>query len=219
MGKISILTEKQRKILDQIAKNKYLTNNFYFTGGTALSEYYLHHRYSEDLDFFTERKYNTQIIFTFINDLSKKFRFIFESELIEMLYRFTIRFSDKQILKLGFSYYPGKRVKKGKIINGIEIDSLLDIAINKISTVEQRYSIKDYVDLYFLFNKFTVWNLIEGARIKFNMEIEPWILASDFLYVEKFDFMPKMIKPLTLEQLKKFFRNKAKKLGLNRVEL
>lgn len=27
-------------------------NNFYLTGGTALSRAYLHHRFSDDLDFF-----------------------------------------------------------------------------------------------------------------------------------------------------------------------
>ncbi|MDR1696214.1 MAG: nucleotidyl transferase AbiEii/AbiGii toxin family protein [Endomicrobium sp.] len=30
--------------------------SFYFSGGTALSEYYLRHRYSEDLDFFRKMK-------------------------------------------------------------------------------------------------------------------------------------------------------------------
>ena len=213
MGKISILTSTQREILDQIAKSEYIVEHFYLTGGTALSEYYLQHRYSEDLDFFSEQKYDTQIIVTFINELSKKYGFTYELELIEMLYRYSIRFPNNEQLKLDFSYYPGKRVEKGKKINGITIDSLLDISINKLSTLEQRYNVKDYVDLYFLFNKYSVWDLIEGARVKFNMEIEPWILGTDFLYVEKFDFLPKMIKPLTLDELKNFFRELAKKLG------
>ncbi len=50
MGK-TILTPTQRQVLDILAKNSKFTS-FYLTGGTALSEYYLHHRLSEDLDFF-----------------------------------------------------------------------------------------------------------------------------------------------------------------------
>lgn len=31
-------------------------HDFYLTGGTALSRFYLHHRYSDDLDFFIHNK-------------------------------------------------------------------------------------------------------------------------------------------------------------------
>ena len=219
MGKISILTLDQRKILDQIIKNNYIKDNFYLTGGTALSEFYLKHRYSEDLDFFTENKYDTQVIINFIKQLSESLDFTFEAELLEFLYRFNLKLSNKNVLKLDFSYYPGKRVEKGEVYKDFEVDSLLDIAINKLSTIQQRYNVKDYVDLYFLLDKFTLWDLIEGVKIKFRMEIEPWILASDIIYcVEKFDSLPQMIKPLTLEKLKSFFRRLAKEIGSKAVE-
>ncbi len=218
MGKISILTKDQRVILNQIAKNAYIKDRFYLTGGTALSEFYLHHRYSDDLDFFTEDKYDTLAIFNFINDLRKQYRFSFESELIEYLYRFTLTFPDKSKLKMDFSYYRGKRVKKGILFKGIVIDSLLDIAINKISTITSRYEVKDFVDFYFLVKKFGFWHLREGAMVKFRMEIEPWIFAADLLYAEKFDTLPRMIKPLTLPKLQEFFRNLSKQLGKKRVE-
>ncbi|MDD4310358.1 MAG: nucleotidyl transferase AbiEii/AbiGii toxin family protein, partial [Candidatus Cloacimonetes bacterium] len=35
-----------------IAELKEVLDGFYLTGGTALDRFYLHHRYSEDLDFF-----------------------------------------------------------------------------------------------------------------------------------------------------------------------
>jgi predicted nucleotidyltransferase component of viral defense system len=50
MGKNTILIKEQKSILDLISKNQYLKSNFYFTGGTALSEIYLQHRLSEDID-------------------------------------------------------------------------------------------------------------------------------------------------------------------------
>lgn len=48
-----ILSSQQQLLLDLISEQKDITNNFYLSGGTALAEYYLHHRLSEDLDFFT----------------------------------------------------------------------------------------------------------------------------------------------------------------------
>ena len=53
MGK-TILTAIQQKACTEIASDPVVKKQFYLTGGTALSEYYLHHRLSEDLDFFSE---------------------------------------------------------------------------------------------------------------------------------------------------------------------
>ena len=97
---------------------------------------------------------------------------------------------------------------------GIKIDSLRDIATNKLLTVSQRTDIKDFVDLYFLLqDKYTVWDLIYGVEAKFRMEQDTVILGEYFLKVEDFKFLPRMIKPLKLPVLKDFFRNRAKKLG------
>ena len=49
----SILTQKQSAFLDKIGHNDFFVKNFYLTGGTALSAYYLKHRISDDLDFFS----------------------------------------------------------------------------------------------------------------------------------------------------------------------
>src|SRR5436190_2938449 len=107
---------------------------------------------------------------------------------------------------------------KIKRINGIDVDSLIDIAVNKLLVTQQRTEVKDFVDLYFLLKKFTVWDLIEGVRIKFKVTIDPLIIGSDFLKVESFDYLPKMIKPLSLKELKRFFKEKAKDVGLKVVD-
>lgn len=50
-----ILTPAQKAVIDLVAKEQNLTH-FYLTGGTALAEYYLQHRTSDDLDFFALEK-------------------------------------------------------------------------------------------------------------------------------------------------------------------
>lgn len=91
-------------------------------------------------------------------------------------------------------------------------------ASNQIMTILQKDDIKDYVDLYFLLKKNTFWDLLNYSQHKFNMEIDIMLLASNFLRVTNFDYMPKMLVPLKLEELQDFYKNLAKKLGMRVVE-
>lgn len=218
MGKSTILTKTQAIVLDQISKNKYITDNFYFTGGTVLSEFYLHHRFSEDLDFFTEKPYIQQEIFNLIDTICHQYKWEYTAEMIESLYMFHLQIGKNDLLKIDFSHYPHHRIEKGFKYNQLTIDSLTDIAINKLTTIQQRSQVKDFVDCYYLFKKFSLWDLIEGARVKFSLKIEPWILSTDFLNVNSFKSLPHMIKPLTLEQLQLYFRNLAKQTCKSVVE-
>ncbi|MBI5729257.1 MAG: nucleotidyl transferase AbiEii/AbiGii toxin family protein [Candidatus Magasanikbacteria bacterium] len=52
-----MLSKNQRRLLKVIGDSRTICQYFYLTGGTALAEYYLHHRYSEDLDFFSEASF------------------------------------------------------------------------------------------------------------------------------------------------------------------
>lgn len=217
MGKIQVFTKEQQIILAQVRENSFF-QQFYLTGGTALSALYLQHRYSEGLDFFTEKEFDTQLVLTLIDQWSKQYNFTFTSEFHQVVYIFLLTFKNNQKLKVDFAYYPHKRIKEDNVIDGIKADSLIDIAVNKLLTISQRTEVKDFVDLYFLLEKFTVWDLIEGVRVKFRMRLEPFIIASDFLKVEDFDYLPKMIIPLDLKELKLFFRQKAKGLGAVAVE-
>lgn len=218
MGKIQYATPEQKIILGEIAKNEFLRSNFYFTGGTALSYCYLHHRYSDDLDFFSQKKFDTQTILILLEDLSRQYHFTYKTRFVEVVLISNLTFNNKAELKLDFSYYPYKKMEKEIEINGLKVDSLLDIAINKLLTISQRDEVKDFTDLYFLLQKFSLWDLQYGVKTKFNMEVEPHLLASDFLKVEDFEYLPRMIKPLTVEKLKSFFREQAKELGKKSVE-
>lgn len=57
---------------------------------------------------------------------------------------------------------------------GIEIDSLMDIAVNKVHAIATRTNARDFVDLYFIVKKTgqTVADLIKTARNKFDFYID-----------------------------------------------
>lgn len=218
MGSPQLLTKEQKTVLDEVRQNKFLQKNFYFTGGTALSSLYLRHRYSDDLDFFSSQKFDTQTIFAIMQEWSQKHKFTFQSRLTDVMYTFDLSFGKELSVKIDFAYYPCRRLETGQSVDGVEVDSLIDIAVNKLVVVSQRSNVKDFVDLYYLLDKFSVWDLMEGVRVKFNIKTEPFLLAVDFLKVEDFDFLPRMIKPLTLEELKGFFAQKAKEIGFKTLE-
>ena len=83
MGKLNLLTKNQRSIFDKVSKDPELVSQFYFTGGAALSAFYLNHRKSEDLDFFSEKKFDPQVILKKVSKWSKESNFKFKHKLIE----------------------------------------------------------------------------------------------------------------------------------------
>lgn len=205
--------KKQKIIFDAFRGNRKLSSIFYFTGGTALSEFYLKHRESLDLDFFTQNEFDSQIILEAVQSWSKKYRFIIKSSFIDPTYIYILNFKDGEQLKIDFARYPYPQLNKPKSHDGILVDSFLDLAANKLLLINQRTEVKDFVDLYFILKKFNFWELRDAVKTKFNVEIEPFLAAADFMKVADFEIMPKMYKKLDLETLKKFFQTQAKNLG------
>lgn len=218
MGKVEPVSKLQLLILEDFKNIPFLLSSFYFTGGTALSLFYLQHRESVDLDFFSESKIDVKSLTNAVGELKEKHNFSINYTPFENIHIFNLTFPNRQLLKIDFVYHPYKRIERGIFQDRIEVDSLIDIAINKLLASQQRNEVKDYVDLYFLLERFTVWDLITGVRAKYKISMEPYIIASEFFKVEHFTFLPKMIKPLKLEALQSFFRGKAKELGMQAVE-
>lgn len=208
MGKV-ILTPLQEKIFQAVSENPVLAKNFYFTGGTALSAFYLYHRESEDLDFFSENNFETDPVVSVIEKISSDLKIPYRFTENERVKIFEFIKDDKFLIKVDFNYYPYRRLEKGIFYKNFAVDSFLDIATNKLLTINQRTEVKDFVDLYFLLKSFTLWDLIYGLEKKFGMQMDLILIGADFMKVENFEFMPKMIKPLTLLELKEFFKQRA----------
>lgn len=188
---------------------------FYLTGGTALSAFYLHHRISDDLDFFSY----CDIDSIFIHDLANKIKnFMGVSEMrFSRLYDryqfFYLIGNNNEEIKIEFAKYPFLQVEPIKVFNGLFIDSERDIAINKLATILDRFDPKDFVDLYFLLPKFSLNELRKGVEIKFGIKIDPLFLGSELSKARRIMALPKMIKPLTVDELKNFFLSEIKKIS------
>lgn len=208
----TILTPNQAQVLDLLKEFPELSSLFYLSGGTALAEFYLHHRFSDDLDFFTSLEEFPQLqVEKFVGVIKDKipaskvdYRHLFDRRLFFFQ-------TNQEELKIEFTSYPFKQLESPTPKKGLQIDSLIDIAVNKLMVLTARTETKDFVDLYFLAKEKGIFpkNILPLLEKKFKLKLDPVALGSEFAKVKSLTLMPRMIKPLTIEELKKFFTDLA----------
>jgi predicted nucleotidyltransferase component of viral defense system len=205
--------------LELVGQEPDLVRDYYFTGDTALTEYYLKHRISEDIDLFTENEeVNQSLIEVFLKKISRKLDVKNISKIQHLgLFNYYLHFSDNTELKVDFNYYPFPRIEPGKIDKNIQIDSLYDIAANKIQTIFTKPRSRDFIDLYFIYQKqpFDLKKLLIATKTKFDWPVDPLGLASQFLRAGEFGDEPSMILPYDKQEMAKFFQELSIKLKDN----
>lgn len=215
MGK-SILSDFQSKVL-KCWPTVSLSKKYYLAGGTALAEFYFQHRLSEDLDFFTEQELDLSELEKFVKLLGK----FIPLEKVEYQHGFglyTYFFYLKRPLKkhkIDFGQYPFALIQKPKNINGIKVESLYDIAVDKAHTISVRPRLRDFIDLYFILEKEKDWkldDLLRRAFEKFEIQVDPLQLGENLIKVTKLEDMPVMLKKLDRFAMEKFFLKEAKTL-------
>jgi len=176
------LSKLQKDILSFFGKDT-LGKNFYWTGGTLLAYQYFHHRFSVDLDFFSNDLFADNKCLEFINRLKK----YVGAEKITFTLQYNRRLylveRGKEILKLEIVFFPFPAIEKRKTLPefSLKIDSLTDIIINKTLSIYQRNEVKDVYDLYcYLTNrpKYDLFKLIDLVEKKFGVAIEPALLLA-----------------------------------------
>ena len=196
---MKVLTLLQYRLLN-FFKASELSNHFYFTGGTALSTFYLEHRYSYDLDFFTAEReaLNLEAILKFLNSLpglsQTRYEKIYDRRL------FFLHFSTG-VLKVEFTFYPFKQIAKPKVVEGLVVDSLEDIFVNKLCALCDRNEDKDLIDVYFILKYkglgYLLWGL-KKVKEKFGIDGAEYIIQRRLITVPKeLENLPYLIKPIS----------------------
>lgn len=217
MAEKSILSQNQKDILAIISKDKLICDNFYLTGGTALAEFYLHHRLSEDLDFFSENEFEPQSVSVFlekIKNIAKIKKVEYQQSFNRNLFFLDLTDGDK--IKMEFTYFPFARIEKKEKMADLYIDGLLDIAVNKVFTIYQKPRSRDFIDLYSILQKdknLKLDDLVKKAQIKFGNYIDPIQLGAQYMKVKELKDYPKMLIDIKENVWQDFFINEAKKLS------
>ena len=212
---MTILSESQVRVLKLLSQEKVITDNFYFGGGTVLAEYYLHHRHSEDLDFFCLDVFEPSDVMIVLKKIKK------EADIIsirhEQSFNRNLFFleTEDEIIKTEFTYFPFERIEVGNKMGGIDVDSLKDIGVNKVFTIFSNPRSRDFIDLYCILQKESSWkleDLAKLAQIKFDTYLNPVQLGAQYLRVEEVKDYPRMLIDLKHDTWQKFFVDEAKKL-------
>lgn len=219
MGYKTILTPIQRKFLDLVQAESYLTKHYYWTGGTVLSEVYLHHRDSEDIDLFTEKnEVHLPSIKDFVSISGAKLgaKGISYTRFLG-LHTFIFNFSNESQLKIDFNYYPFPRINTDQKWGKIAIDSVEDIAVNKVHTISVKPRSRDFIDLYFLL-KDKKWGLslprlINLAKAKFDWDINPLQMGENLAKIVTVKDLPRMLVPFNQKDMENFLLKLAKSLN------
>lgn len=209
-----VLTPLQEEFLRAIGRSE-VGDYFYLTGGTALSAFFLQHRLSEDLDFFTADSAAVTVVRGRLAEIAAGIGAVVE---YRRAYRTfldcvvtgqsgeTVRvdFAEDPVMRLG----PVRREER----YGILVDNALDIACNKLSALFDRHEPKDFVDIFFIDKELYPFpEILENARRK-HVGMDNFWLAQSLRRIEAVSILPRMIKDLRLDEMRDFFLGWAEKL-------
>jgi len=173
---------KNQKILIKLLSASLLVKKFYLSGGTALSAFYLHHRLSVDLDFFSDKPFSYEELTVFLNTVKEKFN-LKDIPVVKIFDRWQFTIEAKEPVKIEFVYFnhEKKRLRPLKKYMNIFVDSLDDIAANKTLAYFDRNEPKDLFDLYYLINisGFTVPHLLQIVKDKFGIKFSEFSFWSE----------------------------------------
>lgn len=138
----------QREILADLSADPRIERSFFLTGGTALSVFYLGHRVSEDLDLFTlEAEDIPDIGFWIIRNWPGQSAALRQSpgylavEIKGVRVDLALDPLSERISREKFAFEGGR---------GVAVDTIDNIASNKLATLVSRNEPKDFIDFYFI---------------------------------------------------------------------
>lgn len=188
---------KQTKHILETLNNSGITKDFYLAGGTALA-LQLGHRLSNDLDWFSpDFKYSPN----FRKKLSELGNLVVNEESEDTF--------DGSLdgVRISFFNYPYPLIGKTiQYMSNVRLASKEDIAVMKLEAIAGRGSYKDFIDIYFLLQHFTLEEIFEKLEEKFKgFDYNKMHLIKSLNYFDDAEKgeMPQMIKDIDWEKIKK----------------
>lgn len=177
-----ILTEEQTKLLTLVKK---FSRSFGLVGGTAIA-LQIGHRQSIDFDLFANKPFN---------NLSIK-RKVSQSHTIQKTYKdeidqYTFIINDVQFT---FFNYPFKIEFSKKFEDTIKMPDILTLAAMKVFALGQRAKWKDYVDLYFIMEKYHgIEKISKKAKQIFGGAFNERVIREQLAYFDDINYSEEVV--------------------------
>lgn len=195
---LKILPLKTRNLLKELSQKDFI-KDFYLAGGTALVLEFKH-RISNDLDFFSDKEFNTIYLKNRLKKIGEWDPDIeTENTLIGRL----------NSVKCSFFYLPYGLIGETIYLNKLRIADLNDIALMKILAISQRATKRDFIDLYILTGGFKplpeLLKLFPKKFGKFDYNFHHIIKSLIYFDEADKDKMPRTFTNIDWKTIKKFF--------------
>ncbi len=171
-----ILTKKQEELLPLL---KDVSVEFGLVGGSAIA-LHLGHRESIDFDLF---KNGVLDIFKLKRSVNKLFPI--DQVSVENSNEYTLQANNVQ---LTFCNYPFDVAYDIKFDDVIFLPNLLTLAAMKAFALGKRAKWKDYVDLYFILQKYTLKEIVKQSETIFKGEFSEKLFREQLSYHEDLDY-------------------------------
>ena len=209
---MDILSKLQQAILRRVGAVPD-SQQFSLTGGTALAQFYLKHRKSQDLDFFTSAE---EVIVPFSHRLEGALKtqgFSTERQRgLQSFVELVVRDGQEETLvhlaqDAAFRFEAPRRFPDYPDVN---VDSLADLAANKLLALFGRATLRDFLDVYWLVTRagFTTEGLMERAKQKDPGFDRYWLgvaLERIHTFPEEAPEMLLLMEPLRMQELRALF--------------
>lgn len=211
-----ILHPHQVKILSLFFSTPF-AKTFFFTGGTALSAFYLAHRESQDLDFFSLEPFDTLALRTTMQEIVDQTKSEMTLHIRSQTFNEIFLENRKESWRQKIDIVQEQPKHFGKIIkiDSIPVDSIENIATNKILTVFGRLEPKDYIDLFVIFTQtdLSFDKMFELAKLK-DTGLSEFYFANTIMDADKFETLPDMKIPFDKNKFMRFYEDLSRKLLL-----
>ena len=171
----TILNLDQTKLLSFVQT---FSSEYYLVGGTAIA-LHLGHRRSIDFDLFTDQPFNPMVVRNKINR-TKHIDYVYsqgEGELTVLV--------DK--VKFTFFHYPFIIDRPVDFNSYIKIPKLITLGAMKVFALGKRAKWKDYVDLYFIFQKYSLKEIIDVTNSIYKAEFNEKLFRTQLSYFDDID--------------------------------
>jgi len=153
---LSILPEVQLRLFETLSGQSFI-KDFYLAGGTCLA-LQIGHRQSIDFDFFIPADFDTALIVNTLSQIG-----VYERDNEE---KNTVNGSLNGV-RISFFGYRYGIIDEFINFNNIRIAGLKDIAAMKLEAIAGRGSKKDFIDMFFLLQHYSLKDMLSFHNLKY----------------------------------------------------
>jgi hypothetical protein len=185
------VSPKLLEILTALMSNPYF-GEFYLVGGTSLA-LQIGHRESVDIDLFGDKELEELEVSDFLSNLGK----------VQILKRSrNILIYTIDGIKADLVNYRHPWLYPSLNLENLRLADQRDIAAMKLNAISGRGSKKDFIDLHFLLNKYSLSDMIGYYNKKF-IDGSEFLVLKSLTYFEDADLdeTPKMYNPINWDEM------------------